>query len=382
MLLQVCHRWRAIAIATPTLWADIVILASNPHHPALDAARLCAERSGSCPLSLTWYHRSWNQDPVINDVLPPILGRLKNLAIFTSGFKSRDSLLVALEAVPFPILESLRCCVTRFHHLADTSLAPVNLHAPRLRYGAFTNYMIPAGAFSSLIALEITLSPGYIWEFDASKLFDLLREVAQTLRSLSFRTPGAAFQGYISSAPSIQLPELATLDLRSASGLLTLISTPNLRSLILEDYAAVSTSPFTSLHAPKLTHLELDGIPLLDLETVSDFPWRFQELETVVLLHCQSSESFFRYASSTRDTIPGFPSLYSIVFSDPDTFPSIKSMVEGQNAAGPGYPTLKQLRFVSWDFALEVGDVEWLTAQGIEFSEGVNTERPRTPTAF
>ena len=228
--------------------------------------------------------------------------------------------------------------------------------------------MIPTGTFSSLITLEITLSPEHVWRFDASKLFDLLCEVARTLKSLRFRA--LALQDYISSAPRIQLPELVNLDLRSTSGLLTFISMPNLRTLTLGDYAGVSTSPFTSFHAPKLTHLELDGIPLLDLETVSDFPWRFPELETVVLYHCQSTESFFRYASSTRDPVPGFPSLYSIVFSDPDTFPSIRSMVEGRNAPGPGYQTLKQLRLVAWGHGLEVGDVEWLTAQGIEFFEG------------
>ena len=235
--------------------------------------------------------------------------------------------------------------------------------------------MIPTGALSSLITLEITLSPGHTRGFGTSKLFDLLREVAQTLKSFRFRASDAAFRGYKSSTPNIQLLELVTLDLRSASWLLTFISTSNLRTLILEDNAGVPTSPFTSFHAPKLTHLELDGIPLLDLETVPDFPWRFQELETVVLYHCQSIKSFFRHASSTRDSIPGFPSLYSIVFSDPDTFPAIRSMVEGRNAASPGYPTLKQLRLVTWDVALEVGDVEWLTAQGIEFSKDVHTGR-------
>jgi len=379
MLLQVCRRWKAITIATPTLWSDIVIPTSNPHHLALDAARLCVERSGSCSISLTWYHRSWNQDPVIHDVLSPVLGRLENLTIFTCGSRSRDSLLVVLGAMLFPVLESLRCCVTRFHH---ASLASVNLHAPHLRHGVFTNYMMPTGAYSSLITLEITLFQGHVWQFDALKFFDLLREVAQTLKTLRFRAAGVVERDYTSSVPDIQLPELAALDLRSASGLLTLTSTPNLRTLILEDYAEVLSSPFTSFHAPKLTHLELNGIPLFDLETVLDFPWRFQELETVVLYHCQSTKSFFRRASSTRDSIPGFPSLYSVAFSDPDTFPSIRSMVEGWNAANPGYPTLKRVRLVTWDCALEVGDVEWLTAQGIEFSEGVRTGRSRPPTAF
>ena len=379
-----CHRWRAITIATPTLWSDIVIPSSHPHRlrAALDVARLCVERSGSCPISLTWHHRDWNQDPIIHDVLSPVLGRLENLTIFTGGFRSRDSLLVVLGTISFTVLKSFRCYVARTHHLANASLTPINIHAPHLRHGTFTNFTIPTGAFSSLITLEITLSPGYIWRFDASKIFDLLREIAQTLKTLRFRAPDAILRDHTSSTPNIQLPKLVTLDLRSASGLLTLISTPNLHTLTLEDYAEALASPFTSFHAPKLKHLELDGIPLLDLETVSDFPWRFQKLESVVLYHCQSTKSFFHHASSTRDSIPGFPSLYSIVFSDPDTFPSIRSMVEGRNAAGPGYPTLKRLRFVTWNDALGAGDVEWLTAQGIDFSEGIHTGRSQPRKAF
>jgi len=382
VLLQACRRWRVIAITTPTLWTDIVIPSSGDHRLDLDAALLYVERSGSCPVSLIWHHRGWNQPTVVHDILSPILGRLKNITISTRGFRSRDSLLAILKAMSFPILESLRCYVSRFPFLDNAALATVNLHTPRLRHGAFTNYLLPTGAFSSLVTLEIALSPGLIWRFNAAKLFDLLCNVAQTLKFLRFRASNAVLQGYAPSTHKIQLPELVALDLRSTSKLLTFISTPNLRTLILEDYTGDPTSPFTSFRAPKLTHLELDGIPLLDLETIPDFPWRFQELGAVELYDCRSTKSFFRHASSIRNSVPAFPSLHSIVINDPDTFPSIRSMVERLSAAYPGYPGLKRLRIVTWVRALEVADMEWLTAQGIRFSEGLRTKRSWTSTGF
>jgi len=72
----------------------------------------------------------------------------------------------------------------------------------------------------------------------------------------------------------------------------------------------------------------------------------------MILYHCHSTESSFRHTSSTCDPVPPFPSLYSVAFSDPDSFPSIRSMVESPNVADPGYPTLKRLRLVTLDRAL------------------------------
>jgi len=372
VLLQICRRWRSIAIATPTLWTDIVILSSEKsHHLDLDAARLYVERSGSCPISLTWYHTSWNQNPVVHDILFPTSPRLRNITIYTTGFDVRDSLLVVLEAMPFHILEYLRCHANQHPYPVVASLAAVELNAPRLRHGIFTNYIIPAGNFSSMVTLEIGLF-GFIRQFIAAAFFDLLRNVSQTLKCLRLRITNRALQGYTSSAPKIQLPALAVLDLRFTSELLLFISTPNLHTLCLEGYHENTISPFISFDAPKLTHLKLETLPLLDLETIPGFPWRFQELETVILYRCQSTKSFFYCASSTRGGTPAFPSLTSIIFNDPDAFPSIRSMVEGQKAADLGRPTLRWLRFLTEHHVpgLAHSDMEWITAQGIAFSEG------------
>lgn len=87
LLLQVCHRWRVIAIATLTLWTEIVILSSNVNCDLdLDAARLYVERSGSYPIFLTWYHHDWNQTPVIDDILDPAAARLKDITVRRSKF--------------------------------------------------------------------------------------------------------------------------------------------------------------------------------------------------------------------------------------------------------------------------------------------------------
>jgi len=221
------HGWRAITIATPTLWTDIIIPLSDERHLASNAVRLYVERSGSCHIYPTRrYHRNWNQNPVIHDILFPIPTRLKNI----TRFRSRDPLLAILKATPFPILESLRCCVTQF------------------------------------------LSPGTMWQFDVAKLFDLLRDVDQTLKSLRFRTPDAVLQDCISSASYIQFLELVNPDRRFTSQLLTFISAPNLYTLTLGGYAGGLTSHFTTFHAPRLAHLELDGSLFLILKPFQTFP--------------------------------------------------------------------------------------------------------------
>lgn len=365
VLLQVCHRWRVIAIETPTLWTHIIVLPTDKYHqPHLDDVHLYVERSGSRPISLTWNHRDWNHNPVIHDVLPSTFTRLKNVIIATAGSGVRDSLQFNLEAMSFPILERLTCYTGH-----ETSVPAVNLHAPRLRHGVFHDYMIPVGTFPSMVTLEIILSGTIQW-FDAAAFFDLLHKVAQTLKCLRLRTPRRALQNYTRSTPNVQLPELVVLDLRFTPEMLSFISTPNLRTLCLEDYSGDSISRFTSFDAPMLTHLKLENLHLLDLETTPDFPWRFQELEAVMLLRCRSSRSFFCHASSTRHGIPAFPSLRSITFTDTNVFPSIKHMVEGREAADPGRSTLKRLRFVAGNHYLWVDDMEWASAQGIEFSHG------------
>ncbi|KAF9644204.1 hypothetical protein BDM02DRAFT_3122253 [Thelephora ganbajun] len=347
----------------------------------MDAARLYLEFSGSCPISFTWYHRDWNQDPVIHDILSPASPRLKTITISTTGFNVRDSLLTTLGAMSFPILEHLKCTANQYPYPDEVSLTTANLYAPRLRHGVFVNYMVPIGTLSSLVALEIALF-GYIRQFNAAAFLDLLRNVAQTLKCLTLRALNRALQGHTPSASTIQLPELVVLTLRSASELLLFISTPNLHTLCLEGHAENTISPFANFDAPKLTYLKLDSFPLLDLETVLDFPWRFQELETAVLHQCQSSKSFFCHASSTRDGISAFPSLSSIFFSDPGAFAPIRSMVETWKAADPDYSTLKRLWFAGGDYVLGADDIEWITAQGIEFSEGPNVKEPWTTMVF
>jgi len=372
VLLRVCHRWRVIAITTPTLWTDIVVLSSKDNHFLdLDAVRLYVERSGTCPISLTWYHSSWNQDPIIRDVISPACDRLKEITIFTSGFHIRDSLLVVLDTMLFPILESLRCYAVQYPYPTTTALATVELNAPRLRHGIFSNYMIPAGKFSSLVALEIGLFR-FIRQFATAAFFDLLRNISQTLECLRLRARYRVLKGNISSPCKIHLPALAVLDLRSTSELLQFISTPNLRTLCLDGYGENTVSPFASFNAPNLTYLKLESLPLLDLEAITDFPQRFQKLETVILHQCQSIKSFFHHASPTRDSSSAFPSLSSIIFTDPDAFSSIRFMVEMWKAVDPGHQTLKRLRFVREDHVLGLAqcDVKWITTQGIEFSEG------------
>ena len=364
-LLQVCHRWRVVAIATPSLWTDIIIPRKELIPLDKDVVRLYLKRSGSCPISLTW-HYHYPYQLAVTDILLPTFARWKNLTIF-SKFCILYPLFDELKLISFPVLEEF----TGRYKDYESPQPIFSLRAPHLRHGVLINCMISTGTLSFLVTLQITFS-GSMQQSDAAAFLDLLRNVAQSLKCLRFRIPNGTSQDYTSNTSNIQLPELVVLDLHYTSELLLFISTPNLRTLCLEGRTGDSIFPFTSLDAPMLTRLKLEKFLLSDLETIPDFPWRFRELEAVMLYQCQSGRSFFHHASSTRDSIPAFPSLRSITFTDSNLRSSVRSMEEGWEAAGPSRPALERLRFVTWDDYLWGDEVEWTTAQGIEFYHGLN----------
>lgn len=266
---------------------------------------------------------------------------LEELNHLHQGVRVRSSLPIVLEALQFPILEYLECFLTPCNPVEDSlAAANLDLHAPRLRHCALINYGLPTDTLSSLVTLEIDFFP-LIRRFDAVALLELPLNVAETLKCLRLKPSEKVLQAYTSDAPNIQLPVLEVLDLRYMSELLLFISTPNLRTLNLGGYAEGAISPFTSFDAPELAHLKLIDLPVLDLGTIPDLPWRFKKLETVLLYLCRSSRSFFCHASSTRDGTPAFPSLRFIAFDDPEVFVPIKSMVKWRKDAGPNHPTLK-----------------------------------------
>jgi len=191
--------------------------------------------------------------------------------------------------------------------------------------------MVLAGTLSSLLVLEIAV-------------FGVIRQFCV-----------AAFRRLRTNAPNIQLLALEILDLRCDSELLLSIST-NLHSLFLEGYTENTVSSFISFDAPKPTYLRLIALPLLNLETIQDSPWRFKRLETVLLHRCQSNRSFSHHASSTHDDAPAFPSLHSIIFGDSEAFASIRSVAERWETVDPGYLTLKWLGFVGGGHPLGAGD--------------------------
>ena len=370
-LLQVCRKWRDITTAAPTLWTDIVILASEENNNLdLNAARLFMERSKSCPLSLTWDNPHRNQDPVIHDILSPASYRLKNLTI-EARFRIPDSLLITLEAMQFPTLEYFsftEWCRSRGPPLPQPSLAAVNLYAPRLHRCVSLNSVVPTGTLSSLARLEIVIFR-HDRPFDPAAFFDLLRNTAQNLKRLRLEGLKLPLRGYSLNAPNVRLQALEDLTLQFASEFLLFISAPNLHTLRLCDDSVHSIPSLEGFRAPKLTHLHFSDLLLLDLETNVDLPWQFQELETVVFFECHSTNSsFFLHASSTRNGVPAFPSLSSITLTDPEAFGSVKSMVEGQKAANPGTTTLKKLHLLDWDWTISLDDREWMSTQGIGFS--------------
>ncbi|KAJ8702044.1 hypothetical protein PTI98_000792 [Pleurotus ostreatus] len=66
LLTQVCAEWRRLAIAMPLLWSSLSVIVYPTHSdPALPLIYLWLDRSGSCPLSLSFTHE--DQDKWEND---------------------------------------------------------------------------------------------------------------------------------------------------------------------------------------------------------------------------------------------------------------------------------------------------------------------------
>ncbi|KAF8880985.1 hypothetical protein BD779DRAFT_1675654 [Infundibulicybe gibba] len=82
LVTHVCSQWRAIALATPSLWANIHIPLNFP--PPYDHVRTWISRSAQSPLSVGSYGPTHHSTPTadIFDLIIPVIQRCVSLRLF------------------------------------------------------------------------------------------------------------------------------------------------------------------------------------------------------------------------------------------------------------------------------------------------------------
>ena len=255
--LRVCRRWRSVVLTTPKLWKDVYISGTKDIR-RLAAARLSVERSRPYPMTLTWHHRPWNHDFVVQHVLCPGSDRWQIITIASSTFISRDILCTTLPNLSLPSLQDLKCKVLHSHMAFYADDVPeVTIKAPNLRRWTSINHMLPSAHSSvGLTTLDFAVS-GPSRCIGVSELLALLRAASRTLRHLRLVARDPPFDNRVPATLKARLSKLEVLELHNSSDLLQWILTPNLQTLCLHGDKETATMPSSALLQPTLVHLKL-----------------------------------------------------------------------------------------------------------------------------
>ncbi|KAJ7923355.1 hypothetical protein B0H13DRAFT_2316545 [Mycena leptocephala] len=130
LLCGICKSWRAVALATPRLWASIHIVipaASKLQAALVSLVATWFERSGTVPLEISMvYSKIWDPEPDSCD-LSPFLSTLaaasrrwRNLQLILPN-PGADSLFASLSPEDVPLLQTVALCNTPSAASHDTS---------------------------------------------------------------------------------------------------------------------------------------------------------------------------------------------------------------------------------------------------------------------
>jgi hypothetical protein len=130
LLGHVCRQWRAIALATPSLWRAVAVrLDSTNEKLALGLLENHLNLSGSCPLSIKFYIRTRTHPPATAFVqmIAPHCARWEHLSIYYTPSTSLRSI-----AGPLPLLRSLTVHAVDFSLEQDATITSAFHTAPLL----------------------------------------------------------------------------------------------------------------------------------------------------------------------------------------------------------------------------------------------------------
>ena len=335
-------------------------------------------------MTLTWHHRPWNHEFVVQHVLCPGFDRWQVITIASSTIISRALLCATLPNLSLPTLQAVRCKALQNHMAFYPDEVPeVSINAPNLRQWTSINCILPSAHSSvCLTTLDLTAS-GPAGCLSVDGFLALLRATSRSLRYLRLVVRDPPFCNRIPDTLKTRLSKLEVLELHNSSGLLQWILTPKLRTLCLHGDKETTTVPFSSLVQPALVHLKLSMFPLHHFEDDPDFSFHLSGLETMVLFSCKGTASVFSHAIPRRPGCYPFASLRSITLSDAEALSSIRFMLERSKVPDPDASSLRRVRFVHCGGpSPRPDDVEWIIAQGIEFSSGREFGESWSDSAF
>lgn len=296
-VMQVCRRWRQVAMHTPSLWTTLHISRSKKavdklpnikdFRNPLSWVNEHLARSQALPLDISLDCRHLSTKTIFAQ-LTPESHRWRSLRITITSVQELPTALVALKKVAAPILETLEIASLKYHDSISPTVSSFfrNGLAPRLAHVRLNRVNLSWLAFplKDLTTLELRF---VVWPTfplladmlaDSPNLQHLLLHIDNTAAKLLERQ----------SRPSISIPSLKSLEIRLFSQgqpticpFLQIFSTPALESLTMRDVTSSDWCRilvYFRIHGtgyPLLRHLTLScikGLINVDSSAVRAFP--------------------------------------------------------------------------------------------------------------
>ncbi|KAJ7259516.1 hypothetical protein B0H12DRAFT_1108446 [Mycena haematopus] len=363
-IMLVCRYWLEVALATPLLWAKIVV---SPHH-SLEKARRKLGRSKSCPLDIsinfgprTEYTSSVTEQVVhAMDLFRPALWRIRAFRLSVPNRPQAHAVLLRCQE-DAPLLEVLSIRI--YHAMQDDnySLAPLPLFSgktPRLKDVSLTSFNF--GWDLRLVSrLRVLKLCGYFNSHtpSAKTLLGILRECPQ-LEEICLRNfPDVDCPPCFSDSERFDFPQLTKIvhlpRLKKASfysagialtqQLMAQFTFPNLEFLelcFLENVTPVFQLVYTqALTRLPLRHLRIETSVFNELKLVNLLR-RLPSLVSLELVDCEDASSgLFRGLSGSQPWV--CPKLESLTLDGCTSldWDSLRTFVESRLPANPyAYP--------------------------------------------
>lgn len=283
-LVRVCRLWRAAVLSTPLLWTNINIIEySTPNSKG--AVDTYMERSGTCPLFLTWFSY-WKPPPNPREVIQGLIirhaERWQRITVVAYEKGIVDALLAAIGTCTFPILRDVEI-------VSSMQTSPSNFtvcqNAPSLRRYKLGNITSLPPLLSNLVVLDYTLLSSDTKPVNIDPLLDFLSHVTHSLEHLQF-SPSLCPVLVTPRNSRISLQNLKSLTVTDSHAIMSHILTPNLVYFAAVRPYDIVDEMFKDFSAPKLQSLRFSRIPLLPLLASHHLPSMFPQLESIFAADC------------------------------------------------------------------------------------------------
>lgn len=376
-------------MAAPTLWTDIRVM-QHDTGGALEGPRIYLERSGTCPIFLTWFSYvepsgSDFQD-VIDDLIIPGAERWQRITVIAGEDYTSEIFLDAIEHLNFPILQDIEVS-SMLLELTPSNRALCH-SAPLLRRCRLRGVpSLPPP--SNLVVLDYMFSALAFTDFNLDPLLEFLPHVAHSLEHLRFAPPPVSKVQFTPRTSKITLEHLKSLLIRDSHTIMDHILTPSLAHFVILcplGQEKMDPSVFEGFSAPMLRSIQFYGVPLLPTLEVHNFPSMFPHLNSFTLSGCTDESAFAllleppepkkpsslqkasKYPPKHRKVQNPFPSLKELTVSDTTSWTTFQAAIEKRLKNGD--KTLRKIQLPEAETAAVILSHlrRWLPAHGIELA--------------